>query len=307
MGTALPDPQHPTIPPWLRPIARRRGEVQFGVLEGGPIVTGLGATEVAALALLDGSRSAEAAQRSARRAGVPAARWRSLLDLLRRLEVLDDGTASPSRAGAPSGSTATRHVVVDGVGELSGDIAALLRRSGIGRVSHGRPLVDLVVSDPVRHDPALVVIVSATALDPQRGDLWLEHDVPHLPVVSSGRRATVGPLVHDRGGPCLWCLDLHRTDHDDAWPALMAQLCGSDPMLAPAPAPPESEPSLSQLVAGSVGLFATHLLRGDRPPSGVSVEVSTPWPRMDHRRWRTHPRCRRHGRPDGAPPARAAA
>ena len=201
MGAVLPGPHHPTIPPWLRPIARRRGEVQFGVLEGGPIITGLRATEVAALALLDGSRSAEAAQRSARRAGVPAARWRSLLDLLRRLEVLDDGSPRPSRADDRAGSTATRHVVVDGVGELSDDIAALLRRSGIGRVSHGRPLVDLVVSDPARHDPALVVIVSATALDPQRGDLWLEHDVPHLPVVSSGRRATVGPLVHDRAWP----------------------------------------------------------------------------------------------------------
>ncbi len=307
MGAVLPGPHHPTIPPWLRPIARRRGEVQFGVLEGGPIITGLRATEVAALALLDGSRSAEAAQRSARRAGVPAARWRSLLDLLRRLEVLDDGSPRPSRADDRAGSTATRHVVVDGVGELSDDIAALLRRSGIGRLSHGRPLVDLVVSDPARHDPALVVIVSATALDPQRGDLWLEHDVPHLPVVSSGRRATVGPLVHDRRGPCLWCLDLHRTDHDEAWPTLMAQLCGAGPVVAAPPAPPEPEPSLSQLVAGSVGLFATHLLRGDPPPSGVSVEVSAPWPRMDHRRWTTHPRCGRHARPDGGPPTRAAA
>ncbi len=306
MGTVLPGP-HPSIPPWLRPIARRRGEVQFGVLEGGPIITGVCATEVAALALLDGSRSAAAVQRSASRAGVPVARWRSLVDLLRQLEILDDGSASGPSPGNASLPAQARHVVVDGPGTLSADIAALLRRSGIGRVSHGHPLVDLVMSDPGGENPALVVIVSGSAIDPQRGDLWLEHDVPHLPVVAAGHRTTVGPLVDGADGPCLWCLDLHRTDRDDAWPSLLAQLCGPGPILAARAAPPEPEPALAQLVAGSVVLFATRLLHGDRAPRGVSVEVSLPWPRMDHRRWSPHPRCRRHERPDDGPARRAVA
>ncbi len=305
MGTASPGP-HASIPPWLRPVARPRGEVQFGVLEGGPIITGLADAEVAALALLDGTRSVTAVGRVATRAGVPAARWRSLVDLLHRLDVLHEG---PAGAGAvpPGPSAPARHVVVDGPGTLSAEIAVLLRRSGIGRVSHGRPLVDLVVSDPVGTAPDLVVMVSGSAIDPQRGDLWLEHGVPHLPVVSSGRHTTVGPLVAGPDGPCLWCLDLHRADHDDAWPSLMAQLCRPTTILtAPGP-PPEPEPALAQLVAGSAVLLATRLLHGHPPPRGISVEVSEPWPRMDHRRWSPHPRCPRHGRPGDHQAGRAVA
>jgi hypothetical protein len=34
-----------------------------------------------------------------------------------------------------------------------------------------------------------------------------------------------------------------------------------------------------------------------RPGAGVSVEVSGPWPRLDHRRWTRHPACPAHDGP----------
>ena len=45
MNSSHPGP-YAAIPLWLRPITRRSGEVQFGVLEGGPIVSGVTPDEV---------------------------------------------------------------------------------------------------------------------------------------------------------------------------------------------------------------------------------------------------------------------
>ena len=103
--------------------------------------------------------------------------------------------------------------------------------------------------------------------------------------------------------PCLWCLDLHRSDRDEAWPTVMAQVarlvptttagCRAGPDAGEVLAHP-GEPGLAQLVAGTVAALVARSVAGERPPPGVAVEVSLPWPRLDHRRWRPHPRCHRH-------------
>lgn len=301
---------HPRIPVWLRPISRRDGEVQFGVLPDGPIVTGVTRTEVALLSGLDGSRPLEATCHDARRAGIAAPRWRELLELVGDLGLLhaSAGRAAVPRSHIGSSTRASvnqsvaqappprRHVLIDGDGPLVEDIATLIRRSGVEEITHGRHRVDRVIADPLAHHVDLVIIVSPVAVDPRRGDLWLRHRVPHLPVVPAGTATTVGPLVGAGGAPCLWCLDLHRTDRDQAWPTLMAQVCADAGAVVPGSgrADGELEPALAQLVAGSVALFTTRLLAGEHPPAGVCVEVSLPWPRMDHRRWTTHPLCLRH-------------
>lgn len=307
-----PAPQsRPRFAAWLRPISRRPGEVQFGVLPDGPIVTGLTSAETDLLALLDGSRPVSSTYREAARAGVRARRWRELLELVGRLGVLEAAPVErpsatvrslPGVSGALGKKSSTgapgpvRHVVVDGDGLVVDDIVSLVRRCGIEAITHGRRHVDHVIADPVANRPDLVVLVGPAAIDPRRGDLWLFHGVPHLPVVPSGARVTVGPLVYPGAGPCLWCLDLHRADRDLAWPTLMAQLCpGSGTSVTGQPAPAaDVDPALAQLVAGSVALLTAQLLAGEQPPPGVSVEVSLPWPRMDHRRWTAHPRCVRH-------------
>jgi hypothetical protein len=237
-------------------------------------------------------------------------RWRDVLALAASLGVLVEASAasgSPAsvrRPGRPAlrQPTARRRVLVDGDTSLASDVAAALRDAGAGLVVSDRSDVDLALAEPARDAPALVVLVGAPLVDPRRGDVWLAHGVAHLPVSGAGPSATVGPLVAaDGSGPCLWCLERHRTDRDDAWPTVLTQAMRHDDA-APAgttvtgrsPWREPLAPGLSQLVAGAVTLLAGRVVRGDALPGGVSVEVAVPWPRMDHRRWSPHPLCTAH-------------
>ena len=308
MSSAHPGP-YAAIPLWLRPITRRPGEVQFGVLEGGPIVSGVTPDEARLLARLDGTMPPEAVGLVARASGVSKRRWGVLLDLVVRLGLLEPVPAPRSeQAATPAGQVASAgsHVLIEGDGSLAHDLRHLIGRDSVGSAgsvaavgAHGA--ADVVGSEAAQ--PGVVVLVADIALDPRRGDLWLRRGVPHLPVVTTGSRAVVGPLVDSAtGSPCLWCLDLHRSDRDAAWPTVMAQVATvpvdsgaaqTELHRAPVPVRP-SEPGLSQLVAGTVAALAARSAAADPPPPGVAVEVSLPWPRLDHRRWRVHPRCRQH-------------
>ncbi|MBB2985832.1 hypothetical protein [Terracoccus luteus] len=293
------------IPGGLRPLVRAPGEVQFGLTARGPIVSGLTTAEIGLLSRLDGRQAVAGTFRDAADAGVAAARWHELLDLLRRLEVL---RVAPADDGPlPVG--------IEGEGPLADSVSRALRRTGLVPVP-SRP--GAAPAPPVEPAPVLVVLVGSPAVDPRRGDPWLAAGVPHLPVSPGGGHATVGPLVSGRRHPCLWCLDRHRSDRDAAWPTVMAQAATPAPapfralgavgVLARPPAsgplghagvPPGSgdvvDPALADVVAGSVAAIARSLVDGHRPPPGVSVDVCLPWPRMDHRRWQVHPACDRHG------------
>jgi hypothetical protein len=295
-------PSHPRLPAWLRPLTRRPGEVQFGVLPGGPVVTGVTDVEVGLLARLDGALPLTSTDRVAADAGVRPARWRALLQLTSELGLLTDRTA-PVGASEPA---ATGRVVVDGCGEVASGIAAAVAQAGT-TVVHGRAAVDRAVASPGRPRPDLVILVGSPVVDPRRGELWLSHGVPHLPVAPAGPRTVIGPLVDDSpGAPCLWCLERHRADRDEAWPAVMSQAAPPRTLALAGPAEGRHDalsPGLAHLVVGSVTLLVTGVLEGHPPPPGVSVEVSLPWPRMDHRRWPTHPLCPGHAaRPWGTTP-----
>lgn len=292
-------PAHPRVPVWLRPLTRRPDEVQFGVLPGGAVVSGITAAEADLLARLDGALPLDSTDRVAEEAGVTKDRWRALLELTQRLGVLADRSHDVPRTDAARPA----RVVVDGCGDVASEIVAALVRSPV-TVVHGRAAVDRAVAAPHHPRPDLVVLVGSPVVDPRRGDLWLRHRIPHLPVTPAGPRTVVGPLVDGSpAAPCLWCLDRHRADRDDAWPTVMSQAAPTQQLALTGP--PEGPhdalaPGLTQLVVGSVTLLVTGLLEGHPPPPGVSVEVSLPWPRMDHRRWPTHPLCAGH---PATPPA----
>ncbi|NUO34054.1 MAG: hypothetical protein HOQ27_03110 [Dermatophilaceae bacterium] len=290
-------PPRPCVPAWFRPLTRRQGEVQFGVLPGGPVVEGITGAEAALLARLDGALPLAATERLAAEAGVPAGRWRALLELTHDLGVLVDRADDH----APVDRDEAARVVVDGSGGLASELAAALARCGVA-VVHGRAALDRATASPDRPRPDLVVIIGSPVVDPRRGDLWLRHGVPHLPVAPAGPRTTVGPLVvAARDAPCLWCLERHRADRDHAWPTVMSQAT-PDRQLALS-GPPEGvhaavPPGLAQIVVGTVTLLVKGVLDGHPPPPGVSVEMSLPWPRMDHRRWPIHPLCPAHAAPE---------
>lgn len=293
-GEAALANEHLRIPPWLRPVARPGGEVQFGVSPGGPIVTGVTEAEAAVLALLDGALSLRTSYQLAARAGIPAARWRALLELMHDIGVLDGPT---ERKGATERERATERepggqLVVDGRGPLVDEVVVLLRRGGLDL--EVRAEAELTAAGAGA--PALVVLMESPTIDPRRGDAWQRRGVPHLPVIVAGPQATVGPLITPLGpGPCLWCLDLHRSDRDRAWPTVVARLCADTGAIVPAPsARLVGDPLLSQLVSASIGLLARGHLEGRPTPPGVSVDLQLPWPRLDHRRWTVHPHCSRH-------------
>ena len=78
-------------------------------------------------------------------------------------------------------------------------------------------------------DAALVVLVADWVVSPADHLPWLNRDVAHVPVVVSERAVTVGPFVEPGLGPCLYCVQLARTDLDPAWPAIATQLWGRAP------------------------------------------------------------------------------
>ncbi len=108
---------------------------------------------------------------------------------------------------------------IHGRGPLSDLLAGALRCSG-ARITHssrthaGAPPepTDLVVlSDTLVSDPRVVRDLHAAR-------------VPHMPVRVRDGAGLVGPLVVPGVTSCLECADLHRSDHDAAWPAVAAQL-----------------------------------------------------------------------------------
>ncbi len=199
----------------------------------------------------------------------------------------------------------TRRVLIDGSGDLATHVAGALRRAGVGEVRLGAVAADdldlsLRSPGPVATDdvPALVVLVAADALDIGRAGPWWLRGIPHLPVVSAGARVTVGPLVGPwRDGACLHCLDLHRADADPAWPTVLAAATAGRARGAGA----RTDATLSTTVAGVVAMLACGVLDGRPIPAGVALEVSLPFPRLDHRRWERHPRCGEHGEYGTAP------
>ncbi|MEV0457823.1 hypothetical protein [Catellatospora methionotrophica] len=109
--------------------------------------------------------------------------------------------------------------------------------------------------------------------------------VPHLALTVRDGVAVVGPLVPVTGGPCLHCLDLHRTDRDPSWPRLVAQL---------AQAPPGGDPCSAATRLTAAGFAAAEVLAyldGAEPTTiGTTVEIDgvLPWRR---RTWSPHPSC----------------
>ena len=212
-------PSHPRLPVWLRPLVRttRRGPVRRAARR--PRRHG------------DHRRRGRAARPPRRRAParvdragggggrVPPARWRALLELTTDLGLLTDRTP-PVRGSGPDG---TGRVVVDGCGEVASAVADALVQTGT-TVVHGRAAVDRAVASPLRPRPDLVVLVGSPVVDPRRGTA-VAAARGTTPARDPGRAPNRGGPACRRlpGAPCLWRLERHRADRDDAWPAVMSQ------------------------------------------------------------------------------------
>nr|WP_240944101.1 ThiF family adenylyltransferase [Micromonospora thermarum] len=224
-------------------------------------------------------------------------------------------------------------VVLAGAGPLGAPMALALAQAGIGHVrpqltgpvgpadlvGTGIPAADLgrPLGDAVRDALARTAPGTATGpLRPGRADLVVQlgTDRPaalvaaahaqrrqvHLLVDLREGVPVVGPLVRPPVGPCLNCLDLHRTDRDADWPALAAQLA------AGAPEAMCATPTLLAATAYATAEALAHLDGSTPETLGCAVEV-TGAGRLRRRLWAPHPSCACSRRPHPARPERAAA
>lgn len=188
------DPRLPVV--WRSPTS-----VQVGVDPAVAVVEDLGGGGERLLAALVGGISESGYAMLARTAKVSPDEAAALLATLR-----------PAFVGAeePPGSP----VAVLGEGALARAIAGLLEAEGRLGPEHGA---------------GLVVLVADEVLAPAEHGRFLNRDVPHLPVVVTDQGVVVGPFVDPGSGPCLYCVQLTRTDEDAAWPAIATQLLGRPP------------------------------------------------------------------------------
>ena len=189
-------------PVWLGPLTRRRGEASLACCPVGPS-SRLSDTEADLLARLDGALPSHRPSAGGQ-AGVGPAPWRALLGTGRPRRLTDQAHDPQRPAGAMP-----RRVVVDGRGHVASTSPTPCagRHDGRARSGRGGP----GGRAPSGRRPDLVALIGSPVVDPRRGDLWLRHGVPQLPVAPAGPRTVVGPLVDGSPlAPCLWCLDLHR-------------------------------------------------------------------------------------------------
>jgi hypothetical protein len=136
--------------------------------------------------------------------------------------------------------------------------------------------------DPGREDrpspPDLVVLVDHGAADARRADPFSTRDIPQLSIVVQEASALVGPLVLPGRSACLRCLDLHRTDLDDSWPLLLAQLIDRRDDRPGIPELHAEETASSGLVASLAALQVLHHLDGRVPAPQGTDGMSAPAP-----------------------------
>ena len=182
------------------------------------------------------------------------------------------------------------HAAIDGVvtptdlalGILTGADLGSPRRAAIAAAAR-RAAPDVSTASIAAGQAHLVVHLG---LDRPTGLIALGHARrrrPHLLIAVRDATIAVGPLVPPSGGPCLRCVELHRSDRDPDWPELARQLPDHGP---------EGSSAASLLAATAYACEQIlAFVEGDR--CGL-IGTSTTFGHRGgpyRRRWPGHPRC----------------
>jgi hypothetical protein len=297
--------------PGLRPLRRNKQAVQLGMDSRRAVVLDLVDPSAGRLLdLLDGSRTEQTLLREAARLGMSEAAARTLLaDLTTHGLVIGADALLPSaltgldreRLSAEAGALALartmpaeilrrrrgRRVVITGLGRLARLIEEGLRDAGVGRVAtraHTAREPSRLAAD--RTDVPRVRVASASLnIEITAGRLPAAPPRSLLLVAVREGFVTVGPVVAAGHGPCLRCLELHRTERDPAWPQLNAQL--------PDAASQEPPCGAATAYAAAAHIIAEALAVLDGAPAallGASIDVYGPTD-VRNRRWDRHIGC----------------
>jgi len=127
------------------------------------------------------------------------------------------------------------------------------------------------------------LMVCHYVIEPQLFGYWLSRDIPHLPIVFGDTGVTIGPFIEPGTGPCLYCLERHRTDADPAWPAIASQLWGRTS--------PTEVPQVINEVAALATRMLTRRLSGPAAGAATSVFLDAATGTTTSRPWAQHPAC----------------
>jgi hypothetical protein len=191
------------------------------------------------LAALSGGVTRPGLELIAREAGAEAAAVDTLLAELESVMLPQSGDAGPRGTQLPPPPT----VLLVGSGPFIDGLAAVLSTEGVATTI----APDATADDLANTHCDLAIVASHFVLAPELHGTWLRRDIPHLSVVFSDTAVEVSPLVAPGAGPCLYCLERHRTAADAAWPAIASQLWGRRSRLETA------------LVAGEVALLVARI------------------------------------------------
>ncbi|WP_460599031.1 hypothetical protein [Flexivirga lutea] len=263
----------PRLPSTL--AVRRRGAGAVMMTGGSPgalVLEGLTETETTAVV---GLTAALRAPGVVRHRCAPSARWSQVLGAVHR-----------AAARLTAGQTVAGQALVLGAGPLPEEICRALQPV-VGRVVNEPEALLAPESDPAGPPADLVVLPAVDALAPLAGQPWQRRGIPQLPVVVSGGRLSVGPLVRPGSGPCLSCLDLHRGARDPGWASWLA----SRAVHTDVDREMDTVPELRSAAAALTALIARGLLEHEPLPAGVSLSLERPQPRVRHHLWTCHPSC----------------
>jgi bacteriocin biosynthesis cyclodehydratase domain-containing protein len=238
-----------------------------------------------------------------------------------RLRGEETARARPERDTWHPAARGEAAVAVYGDGRLAVSLACLLAAAGVGWVhvaaggavlpedvgtgyladDVGRPRGEaardavLRVGGPVRtgafdsrRRPDLVLLADAVVPEPGLVNLLVADAVPHLAVHVRDGVGVVGPLVVPGVTSCLRCADLRRSQVDQCWPRVAAQLAGRAQL---------ADLACTQATTGFAAAQALEALHWSRSAHGrpmtwnASVEIDPIAARIHYRRWPSHPAC----------------
>ena len=185
---------------------------------------------------------------------------------------------------AEHASAVTREIPDAIVPRADDPTGALVMGSSPLAVSLARVLDEAGVRTPRGRHPRLAVVVADRVVSPADHRFWLQHDIPHLPVVTSENAVIVGPLVEPGVSACLHCLALHERDRDPAWPVIAAQLASA--------APPPSAPVRAAAAVALVSRLVMARLRHAPLDDVRELRLTGDGDELSERRFAPHPECR---------------
>lgn len=167
------------------------------------------------------------------------------------------------------------------------------------RIRSSVAAVGLTLVPPDGH-AELGILVSHYVVEPELFGYWLSRDVPHLPIVFSDTGVHIGPVIEPGRGPCLYCLERHRTDADPARPAIATQLWG------------RTSPIETPLVIAEVTALGMRMsmrrIAGIPAAVATSVFLDAASGQLTHHEWVQHPDCGCAALPEnGSAPGRRSA